>query len=469
MTHAFSRDDVLRSLPPAATPLVEAVLEAADGVGARILLVGGPVRDLILDRAVRDVDFVVDAGSKDRGEAASEIGRRVSAGDVRMIEHGRFGTVRLEAGEAVVDLATLRRETYARAGALPDVEPGSLEDDMARRDFSVNALALPLEGDPSRQLVIDLVGGLEDVASKRLRVLHDRSLHDDPTRALRAARLAPRLGFSLARETRGALRDALRDGAFGAVSGDRLRREIEKCFSDAALGLDPPAALKRLDTWHVLTALEPGLGLPKDSITALRRLGRAFADPPWRSGRYRPWVAGLALWLGPLSPSLRKRTVQRFSVRGDAADRIIGFPRYRDATLRQLAKARGRGAVDSLLAGTAEEELHALHAAAEPALRRRVERWAAEDRTRRLPVSGAELVALGLEGPAVGRVLARVRGAWLDGEVANREEALALAEELARRALRRRAGSKRAARKLAASPKGARGRAKTGPPERRRE
>lgn len=439
VTRTVTREEVLRSLPGAAQDLVDAVVGAAADVGARVLLVGGPVRDMLLDRPVRDVDLVVDAEGGDAAGAASEIARRVAKEDARVVEHGRFGTLRIEAGETRLDIASLRREAYSRPGALPDVEPGSLEEDMARRDFTINAMAIALEpGRSDRRLpVIDLVGGLEDLAAKRLRVLHDRSFHDDPTRALRAARLAPRLGFSLARASRSALRGALRDGAFGAVSGDRLRREIEKSFTDAALGLDPPAALRRLSEWHVLTALEPGLVLPPESVTALRRLGRAIAEPPWRSPRHRQWLAGLAIWLAPLSPALRRRAVARFAVRGDAAKRIGAFGRLRDTTLRHLARARGRGAVDAALAGVAEEELHALHAVAEPPIRRRIERWAAEDRVRRVPVSGNELVALGLEGPSVGRVLARVRAAFLDGDVANREEAMALAEELARRSLRR--------------------------------
>jgi len=144
-------------------------------------------------------------------------------------------------------------------------------------------------------------------------------------------------------------------------------------------------------------------------------------------------VSGLAIWLAPLTPTLRRRTLGRLSVRGDVAKRITGFPRIRETVLRQLERAHGRGAVDAVLSDVQEEELQALHAVADPAVRRRIERWAAEDRTRRSPVTGNELVALGLEGPAVGRVLARVRAAVLDGEVANREEAMALAEELARR------------------------------------
>ena len=449
MTGPRALEDWLRALPPETLPLLEAVLGAAEARGARVYLVGGPVRDLLLERETRDVDLTVELAGVE--SAAAEIARLAAPEEVRVVEHGRFGTVRLESPDAVIDLASMRRERYERPGALPVVEPGTLEEDLRRRDFSVNALALPLCGRGAAEAVapIDLEHGLDDLRDRKLRVLHRRSFHDDPTRALRAARLAGRLGFSLVRGSRSALRDALRDGAFGAVSGDRLRREIEKCFADAALGLDVVAALRRLDDWCVLSAVEPGLELPRAAVAPLRRLGRMIAEAPWRRGRMRPWVAGLSLWLAPLAPALRRRALRRFSVRGETARRIVAFPRSRDQKLRGLARARGRGAVDALLAGIDEDELHALYASAEPATRRRIVRWAAEDRVRRVPVSGDDLLALGLSGPAVGGALARIRAAYLDGEVANREEAVALAEELGRRKSTRsaaKAGKKRAGR-----------------------
>jgi tRNA nucleotidyltransferase (CCA-adding enzyme) len=313
----------------------------------------------------------------------------------------------------------------------------------------VNALALPLTGLGRSRVtrVIDRVGGLEDLAERRLHVLHERSFHDDPTRALRGARLAGRLGFRPSRRTRSYLRDALRDGVFGAVSGDRLRREIDKLFDDARLGLDPADALRKLQSWHVLFALEPGLELPREAVTPLRRLGKAIAAPHWRGPQFRPGAAGLAVWLAPLPPALRRRAIARFSLRGELGKRLASFPSARDAWLRRLARSRGRGEVDAILSGSDEERIYALYAWASPAIRGRIVRWAAEDRSRRVPVTGADLLEVGLSGPAVGRVLERIRGAYLDGAVANREEALALARELARRS---RTGSRKAKRRKAA-------------------
>jgi len=429
VTREVAVDDVLKALPASALGLVEAVLAAATRSGAEVYLVGGPVRDLLLEREIRDVDLLVDARAGEGG--AASLARAAAPAKARVVEHGRFGTVRIETSDGSVDLASARRETYAHPGALPEVEPGSLEEDLRRRDFTVNALALRLSGG-RREPILDVAEGLRDLRDRRLRVLHPRSFHDDPTRALRAARLAPRLGFNLSRGSRAALRDALRDGAFGGVSGERLRREIEKCFDDAALGLDPARALRLLADWHVLAALEPGLEMPREAVAPVRRLGRAIAEPPWRGVRAPLWLAGLSLWLAPLSPALRRRSLRRFALSGDPARRVRSFPAARDRWLRGLDRARGRGAVDSLLGEIDETDLYALYASAGVTDRRRVVRWAAEDRTRRTPLGGEDLIALGLSGPAIGRALSRIRSAWLDGEVANREEAIALAQELAR-------------------------------------
>ena len=434
MKRTLRLDEVLGTAPEGTAALLARVVEIANRKGFALYLVGGPVRDLLLGRPVVDIDLMVETDAREVADfvAAAGAGIEVTA-------HDRFGTVRIESAEARLDLARMRHESYSRPGALPEVVEGTLEQDLRRRDFSVNALVCALHGGSrtSEREVIDRTGGLEDLARRRLRVLHPRSFHDDPTRAWRAARLAVRLGFTLDRRSRNALRDALRDGAYGAVSGERYRRELQSVFAEAEKGAHPGRILRLLSDWHVLAALEPGLTLPRDRMLALRRLGRAIEEPEWSTSRWRPWIAGLSIWLAPLPAALRRRTLERFSIRGEQAARIVRFGRDAERLLRSLARARGRGAVDALLSEQSEDALQALYALADAAVRRRILRWAAEDRRRRLPVSGEDLTQRGLVGPEVGRALARIRSAVLDGEVANREEALALAEEMARRASRR--------------------------------
>jgi tRNA nucleotidyltransferase (CCA-adding enzyme) len=437
-------DAVRRGLAPGEAALFEAVLAEAEKRQVALYLVGGPVRDLLLGRDLRDVDLIVEP-REDVPLDAEELARAAAPTGAQVVGHDRFGTVRIEAADGALDIATVRRESYARPGALPSVEPGTLDDDLRRRDFTVNSLAVPIStaARRGRPALIDPESGRADVSRGVLRIFHPESFHDDPTRALRAARLAERLGFRLSRGSRTALRDAIGAGAFSAVSGDRWRREFEKLFDDARRGLDPAAALRLLAEWHVLGALEPGLALPSVAVPALRRLGRSLATPQLPAARLRPWAAGLAVWLADLDATSRRRTLRRLAVRGELAQRIVEFPRLRNRCLRTLATARGRGAVDALLGGIDEERLLALFAYAPPASRRRLLRWALEDRTRRPPVTGADLVAAGLSGPVVGAALARIRLAWLDGAVHTRDEAIALARELGARLGRRSAARPR--------------------------
>lgn len=429
-----SQADLLRALPAPSARLLEALLAAAERAAVPVYLVGGPVRDLLLGRALRDVDLVAEADA----DALQALARDAVPG-ARVVAHARFGTLHVERDGAALDVASARRERYAHDGALPQVEPGSLDEDLWRRDFSVNALALPLSATARERHagVVDPTGGAADLEKRTLRVLHPRSFHDDPTRALRAARLAPRLGMSLARETRSALRDALRDGAFARVSGERYRAELARVFEDARQGLDPARALGWLDRAHVLGALEPGLRVAPAATAPLRRLGRALVSPAWPGPAWDALEGGLALWLAPLAPELRQRALRRLGLRGAPARRIATWPRLRERAGRGLRGARGRGAIDALLAELREEELVALFVSSDAAARRRIARFAGEDRARKAPLDGSDLLTLGLRGPEVGRALARVRAAFLDGQVRTREEALVLAAEYGHHAHRK--------------------------------
>lgn len=429
-------NDLKDVVPPELVHAIFSLQRHAANLGMTLYLVGGPVRDWLLGAPVVDVDLLVAGGSP---RDAADLARAALGEDAEVREHARFGTVKVSLGAYSIDLGCMRKEHYEQPGALPKISPGTLEDDMQRRDFAINALAVALldDGRLTADSVLDLVGGLEDLGDRTLRVLHERSFHDDPTRALRAARFCARLGGALARGSRSYLRDALRDGAFGSVSGDRLRHEFERVFADVLVGGDASKALASLDRWHVLTALEPGLGYHKDVNIPLRRLGKLLVTPPWCLRENRPWVSGLYLWLATLPPAMRRRVVSRLSVRGEVGNRLVDFAALRKKLIRSLEGARGRGAVDVVLGELDEEQLLALCASCSPAVRRRVIRWAGEDRDRRIPVTGRDLVKATVEGPVVGIALSRIRAAYLDGEVANREEAMALAREIVRRSTRK--------------------------------
>ncbi len=422
-----------RALPRAAHDPLRRLVAAADELDFALYLVGGPVRDWLLGRALRDLDLLVSAPDGRRRAAARQLARRAALQCERVVAHQRFGTARLEAGDLTVDLARTRSERYPKPGALPIVRAGTLLEDLRRRDFTVNALALPLGSKAKRASpgLLDAGTGRADLEARRLRVFHPRSFCDDPTRALRAVRFEGRLGFALSRDAHHALRTARSEGAFAAVSGARIRAEFERLFADTRLGLDPARALRRLDTLGVLAALEPGLHAPPSVLPALRRLGRILVEgPPLEAS---PLLTGLMLWGAGLTLPLRRRLLRRLALTGQAAERSLGFPRERTRVWRALARLRGRGALDALLRPLAAEELLALWASARAPDRRRILRHLREDRERVLPVNGDDLLALGLSGPALGSALAEIRKATLDRVLHSREDALALAREIARR------------------------------------
>jgi tRNA nucleotidyltransferase (CCA-adding enzyme) len=359
-------DEALRR----AYPELDAVRDAST---APVYLVGGAVRDLLLARGRSDIDLVV------IGDAAA-LGAALGA---EPTEHERFATakVRLEGHE--VDIATARSETYPRPGSLPEVEPGAdVETDLRRRDFTINAIAIPLAGEPG---LIDPYGGFADLEAGVLRALHPRSFVDDPTRALRAARYAARFGF----EPEGETEAWLRETDLETVSSDRRRAELLR------LAAEPEAArgFELLAGWG-LVELRP------DGVELARRVVELLARPPWDEVAERaPTV--LAAALGPP---------------GAEAELAAAQPRRPSVA---VALARGRDPVELVLA-------RALGACW-------LDRYLLEWRQVKLEIDGDDLIAAGVpQGPAVGRGLSGALRRKLDGEIAGREAELDAALAAAR-------------------------------------
>ncbi len=211
----------------AAAPGAEIVFAAVAGEPG-VHVVGGAVRDALLGRPPRELGLVVE------GDAVAVARRAAERVGGTLTVHERVGTATVAAGEIVVDLASARRERYARPGALPDVELGAtIEDDLARRDFTVNAIAIRL----TDGAVTEWEGARDDLSAGVLRVLHDRSFVDDPTRMLRMVRYAARLGFQPDLHTATLVDPALLD----TVSGDRAGMELRLALRE------PPEALRELD------------------------------------------------------------------------------------------------------------------------------------------------------------------------------------------------------------------------------
>jgi tRNA nucleotidyltransferase (CCA-adding enzyme) len=353
-----------------AYPELEAVREAG---GGPVYLVGGAVRDLLLGQPRADVDLVVE------GDAAALAARLGGA----TAEHDRFGTVKVEVDGHEVDIASARTETYPEPGALPVVAPAaSVEADLNRRDFTINAMAIPLAGEVR---LIDPHGGREDLGRRLLRVLHAGSFVDDPTRAIRAARYASRFGFTLEPETDRLLRQA----DLSTVSADRRRAELERLAAEptgrVGLGL--------LAGWGIIDLREGGVELMKAVDDLLR-------ESHWDELVPRE-QALIAAALGPEGSEdvLASMWPPKPAEAVELAER-------RDPVELILARAMGASWLDRYLTV-----------------------W----RDVQLEIGGEDLIAAGVpQGPAVGRGLRAARHRKLEGEISGREEELAAALEAAR-------------------------------------
>jgi tRNA nucleotidyltransferase (CCA-adding enzyme) len=392
-----------------ALPGAERLLPALEGLEPA-WLVGGAVRDVMLGAHSVDLDVAVEGDAR---TVARELAQRLGG---EAVEHERFGTATVRADDLAVDLASTRRESYVRPGALPDVEPASLADDLARRDFTVNAMAAAL--DPARLGELrDPYGGRADLDGGIIRVLHPGSFLDDPTRLLRALRYEARLGFRMDPETERLARQAIDAGAPATVSGARIRDELLDLLEESpAIGPARMAEL-RLDR-----ALSPALGATRPEVVA------AAADAAARVGAEPRHAALAALVSG--DPDGLAGWVEDLALRADERDAVLHAARKGPQLVRALSTDLPDSAVHALLHCELPETLAV--ALAYGAREEPIERYRDRLADTRLEITGDDLRAAGIpESPAIGRALAETLRRKLDGHVAGRDAELALALGLA--------------------------------------
>lgn len=383
----------LRALP-AAVP----VLTALDGDPA-VWVVGGAVRDLLLGGAPEDLDVVIEG---DAVAVAQQLGAVL---DGSLVVHDRFGTATVTAAGHVYDLATARAESYARPGALPDVRPGTIEEDLLRRDFTVNAIAVALDG-----RVAAAPSAFADLDARVLRVLHEASFLDDPTRLLRLVRYATRLGFGAEGETDVLARAAVAGGALATVTPTRVGAELR-------LLLREPRAAEAL-AWVGAWEGEPlGVPLAFDNAVAEAALALLPADGRADLVLLAAAVRGvapvaLATWLDALGFVARDRDTVVAAAQAQGIEERLALA---ERPSEIAAAVRGEPVEAVALAGAV---------GAEPAARA----WLEDLRHVRLAIDGADLIAAGVpQGEAVGRGLAAALRARLDGAAPDRDAELAAA------------------------------------------
>ncbi len=371
----------------------------------RLYVVGGVVRDILLERRMVDLDLVVEG---DAIRLAEEIAPAVK-GYVR--PHARFGTARLTWKEQTADFATARAETYARPGALPTVRPGTIRDDLVRRDFTINAMAVEVNPRHFGEL-IDPFSGRLDLDNEMVRVLHDKSFIDDATRIWRAIRYEQRLDFEIEPSTFALLKRDI--DMLSTISGDRIRHELELVLAEEM----PEKALRRADALGVLKLIHPSLKaddwLDETFTRAREQCPTDKVHPHFylalltyrlNSPETEEFISFLHL---PKEPAgvLRdagdtKNMITRLATPGLAPGRIYDFLHGRSLTALMAV---------SLAAGSNTAAEH-------------IELYLNVLRHVNPALTGADLIKLGVpQGPKVKEYLLRLRDARLDGQVDSKRE-----------------------------------------------
>ena len=385
-------------------------------------LVGGPVRDLLLGAPVNDLDIsVVGSAPSLAHKLANTLGGRLTV-------HPRFRTAALWLpGNISVDLVTARRETYSRPGALPDVAPSSIADDLSRRDFTINAMAIPLCGD-DRDLV-DPCNGRADLKAGLIRTLHPQSFQDDPTRIFRAVRYEQRFGFRIDDSTLTDLQSALHGGAVATLSGPRIDRELRRIIREPA----PLPALRRATSLGALAAIHPAMPT-MDHWDALENWSSV---PPGAEPANRSWPL---CWDAALFWTLTADQVASLSFRNPARTRLARYIESLKENLPKLSALRlAPSHVCALLDDPSLDRnpfaipaLTVALAFAKPPAAERIRRYLTEWRDLRPRVDGLFLLQSGVPaGPAVGQALRALRIARLDGVANSRDDEVKLARQWA--------------------------------------
>jgi tRNA nucleotidyltransferase (CCA-adding enzyme) len=405
--------------PAGMSSLLQTVASVSAELSVPVYAVGGFVRDLFLGEENRDLDLVVEG---DGLEFARSLAKALG-GHAR--EHPEFLTaVVVDATGRHVDVATARSEFYRAPAALPQVQMSMLRQDLYRRDFTINTLAIRL-GPAGEPELMDFFGGRRDLEAKALRVLHSLSLLDDPTRAFRAVRLEQRLGLRIADETERLIRIALQEGAFDKLSAARLRDEVHQLLAHPRSAM---RALARLDELRLLTVLDPELRWSPDSAVRLEgvvaaldwyRLEGLSAEAVVAS---RLLLAALALELP--QESQRVRLATRLALGHQCTDRLRNLPeRLRGAASCLLEKDARPHRISLALRDLHAEELLLLLAGSDEGARTWVRRELTEMRQFTLVIGGGDLLAAGFAaGPAIGEALRVTRAARLDGELVATQE-----------------------------------------------
>ena len=401
-----------QNLDPPGLALLKRLGQVAFENHVLLYLVGGSVRDCLLGLPVVDLDVTSETPA---AEVARLLEREAGA---RVRARSQFGTLKLQVQGRTMDLATARSERYVQPGALPQVLPGAMEKDLARRDFSINAMAVALW--PAKWgALLDPAGGQQDLERRTVRALYETGFRDDATRLLRAVRYAVRLGFRIERRTRDWLQRDL--GYLDTISPPRLRQELDRLLREPR----STAGLLRAHRLGVLSAIHPPLGRPAVA-GAIRAAARSRPGP----------LTLLAVLAYPLADQEAIAFAQRLGIAGKQRQLIeqVRLLKVQEQSLAAPGLAPHQ-VVEQLErhAAPAVEALATL--AGSPLARSRLRRYLRSWRCVTPALNGNDLARLGVApGPTVGRLLRELRRARLDGRIRSRRTETAYVRKAVARA-----------------------------------
>jgi tRNA nucleotidyltransferase (CCA-adding enzyme) len=399
-------------LPRQLLELVQDISEQAAKQEQKIYLVGGVVRDLLLGYPNFDLDLVVE------GDAVKLAQQLAETGQAKLLAHHRFGTAKLRYENFTLDLATARKETYAKPGALPTVTPGTIKDDLIRRDFSINAMAISLAANDYGEL-IDPHQGKNDLEHCLIRILHPESFSDDATRILRAVRYEQRLGFELEAQTAQLLKQDI--PMLDTISGDRIRHELELIFKEK----QPEFIIQRLGELGVLPRISPflkGDGWLAEKFNKARHLEKPNQLPSlyFCLVIYSFNEKDIEQLLARLNISAKLSRAMRDTLRLKTRLHLLDKPSLKPSEIYYLLREYEPLAIQANALASDSSMIH-----------RYLQLFLTKLRYVRTALDGEGLKKLGISaGPEMGKVIQLLHKAKLDGKVRTRADEKKLALSL---------------------------------------
>ncbi len=421
---------------PEIWPMLMLIAKAAEQRGWSLYIVGGAVRDLLLNmlgnvRSLTDIDLVVESatksveeGNKGAGVALAEV-IRAEYTEIDMQVHGQFQTAVLTWQSWQIDIATARTESYPYPAANPEVTPSNIHRDLYRRDFTINAIALALTGANSGQL-LDVFNGCLDLQQRLVRVLHADSFIDDPTRIFRAVRFSVRLGFELETQTERLIRKAVSSGTYERSRTEhkkvpalqsRLKAELKYLLEEAGW----EKSLIQLDDLGALVCVAPRLAITAGLLRQLRRMRRWVSKFEVDQPR---WLLMLELVLAQLETDECDRVARSLNLTAQSQQRLHNIRAWEAHLIKQMQTATQPSEVYNLLRSHSRPELLLMADRHPHTLGSSIWHYIAHLSAIPALINGATLKRLGYSpGPQFKKILTDVHQQQLDGKLATAKSA----------------------------------------------